>query len=69
MMQSIVFQRFVDDIVKLYNEHVDEDNQITLNVATRKHLEDELASKMIVKINSEQDLPLPNIEDSDEIWR
>ena len=69
MMQSIVFKRFVDDIIKLYNEHVDEDNQITLNVATRKHLEDELASKMIVKINSEQDLPLPNIEDSDEIWR
>lgn len=69
MMTSRVFMRFIDDIIKLYNEHSDEENQIKLNVATRKHLEDDIAGKMIVKINSEQDLPIPNIEDSDEIWR
>lgn len=69
MMTSRVFIRFIDDIIKLYNEHADEENQIKLNVATRKHLENDIAGKMIVKINSEQDLPIPNIEDSDEIWR
>lgn len=69
MMTSRVFMRFIDDIIKLYNEHSDEENQIKLNIATRKHLEDDIAGKMIVKINSEQDLPIPNIEDSDEIWR
>lgn len=69
MMTSRVFKRFIDDIVKLYNEHADEENQIKLNVATRKHFEDEIAGKMIVKINSEQDLPVPNIEEPSEIWK
>lgn len=69
MMTSRVFKRFIDDIIKLYNEHADEENQIKLNVATRKHFEDEIAGKMIVKINSEQDLPVPNIEEPSEIWK
>lgn len=69
MMTSRVFKRFIEDIIKLYNEHADESNQIKLNVATRKHFEDEIAGKMIVKINSEQDLPVPNIEEPSEIWK
>lgn len=69
MMTSRVFKRFIEDIIKLYNEHADEENQIKLNVATRKHFEDEIAGKMIVKINSEQDLPVPNIEEPSEIWK
>lgn len=69
MMTSRVFKRFIEDVIKLYNEHADEENQIKLNVATRKHFEDEIAGKMIVKINSEQDLPVPNIEEPSEIWK
>lgn len=67
MISSRVFQRFVDDLVKLYNEKNDE--HFKLNVTTRKRLENELASKMIVKINTEQDQPLPNIEDPTELWK
>lgn len=69
MMKSIVFQRFVDDIVNMYNKATNDENHINLNVATRKHLEDDLASKMIIKINTEQDLPVTNIENRDEIWK
>lgn len=67
MIRSRVFQRFVDDLIKLYNEKTE--SNIKLNITTRKRLENELAGKMIVKINTEQDQPIPNIEEPDELWK
>jgi hypothetical protein len=68
IISSVVFQRFIDDLVKLYNSDVDEDNKIELNVSTRKHLEDDISAKMLVKINTQQDNPKPQIDDDSRIY-
>lgn len=56
---SIVFQRMVDDLIQKYNDRCEDKEDFVLNVSTRKHLEDDLASKMLIKIYSEQELPDP----------
>lgn len=58
---SKIFQRLIDDLVKYYNEMRDE--PIKLNVSTRKHLEDDIAAKMLIKISLEQEMPKNNFND------
>lgn len=63
---SIVFQRMVDDLIQKYNDRCEDQEDLVLNVSTRKHLEDELASKMLVKISLEQELPNPPSSDEED---
>lgn len=64
---SVVFKRMVDDLISKYNRRCENQEDIVLNVSTRKHLEDELAAKMLIKIRLEQEQPKPAEENEDEL--
>lgn len=51
---SIIFNRFIDDAIEEYNK-INYTNKISTNIGTKQHLIDEIAAKMITKINIELD--------------
>ena len=51
---SIIFNRFIDDAIEEYNK-INYTNKISPNIGTKQHLIDEIAAKMITKINIELD--------------
>ena len=51
---SIIFNRFIDDVIEEYNK-INYTNKISPNIGTKQHLIDEIAAKMITKINIELD--------------
>lgn len=51
---SIIFNRFIDDAIEEYNK-INYTNKINPNIGTKQHLIDEIAAKMITKINIELD--------------
>lgn len=56
LLRSEIFKKFINDLISSYCKDI---NKINVNVATRKHLDYEIASKMISKILLERDLPEP----------
>lgn len=51
---SIIFNKFIDDAIEEYNK-INYTNKISPNIGTKQHLIDEIAAKMITKINIELD--------------
>ena len=51
---SIIFNIFIDDAIEEYNK-INYTNKISPNIGTKQHLIDEIAAKMITKINIELD--------------
>ena len=51
---SIIFNKFIDDVIEEYNK-INYTNKISPNIGTKQHLIDEIAAKMITKINIELD--------------
>lgn len=51
---SIIFNKFIDDAIEEYNK-INYTNKINPNIGTKQHLIDEIAAKMITKINIELD--------------
>ena len=51
---SIIFNKFIDDAIEEYNK-INYTNKISPNIGTKQHLIDEIAEKMITKINIELD--------------
>lgn len=54
LLNSKIFEKFIDDLIKEYKENV---RTVEINFGTKKHLMEEIASKMVSKIRLEQDLP------------
>ena len=51
---SIIFNKFIDDAIEEDNK-INYTNKISPNIGTKQHLIDEIAAKMITKINIELD--------------
>ena len=62
-----IFNKFIDDAVEEYNKDYNhEEQQITLNIGTKNHLKNEVASWMIVKIRTElEKIELQDIQGED----
>lgn len=60
---SIIFNKFIDDAIEEYNK-INYTNKISPNIGTKQHLIDEIAAKMITKINIELDKVIKSEDES-----
>lgn len=54
LVNSKIFEKFIDDLIKDYKENV---RTVEINFGTKKHLMEEIASKLLTKVKTENDLP------------
>ena len=59
LINSKIFSKFIDDLIESYSKNV---REINVNFATKKHFMEEVASKMVIKVRTENDLPEINEE-------